>query len=150
VVATKAFIDVINEELSYWKVELGLQDFTIFFAVTRRFEMANQNVGGESSWNLARREAWVRVLDPVDYNPSIPRPDDPRYVLIHELMHVVFAPFTPKEYDPEDTESLQFIMFEWSIDSAAKALFRLKYGQDDVSLCMKEAMPDGSGESRAD
>lgn len=105
-----------------WQGILRLQDWRVFLRKTRARDMSNPDHQGECEWVLSRKEAYISLLDPVDYPPDAIEPQDEELTLVHELMHLHFAPFwTDKgEDDPER------IAMEQAIELTAQALVRLK------------------------
>lgn len=87
--------------------------------LARRWEMDPGNQA-ECEWNLRKRMALIKVLDSADWDPSTPWPQDQEQSLVHELLHLHFAPFRADDGTPEDVAQ------EQAIDAIAKALVELK------------------------
>lgn len=66
------------------------------------------------------------VLDPVDYPPDIITPYELEETLVHELLHLHFAPFM-SEHD-----TLERTLQEQAIDAIAKALVSRYGGGESV------------------
>lgn len=87
--------------------------------LARRWEMHPGNQA-ECEWNLRMRMALIKVLDSVDWDPSTPWPQDQEQSLVHELLHLHFAPFRA------DDGTLENVAQEQAIDAIARALVELK------------------------
>ncbi len=74
---------------------------------------------GECSTVLTTKTAVIRVLDPLDYSPNAAWPQDMERVLVHELLHLHFAPFEAENGTPED------VLQEQAIDCIATGLVAL-------------------------
>lgn len=79
--------------LAEWQKTLRLQDWDIEIDVARRVDMHRMDVDGQCRWVLCNKSAFIRILDPIDHNPSMIAPCDPERTLVHELLHLHFAPF---------------------------------------------------------
>lgn len=75
-----------------WTPILRLQDWTIRIVYKRHFDMADGK-GGTIGWCLRKKTAWIKVLDPQDYqpNPEESIPPDVELTVVHELLHLHFA-----------------------------------------------------------
>ncbi len=111
---------------SLWQKRLRLQDWTVVVRVVRRHEMALKDVQGECEWVLPRKQAVIRLLDPVDYVPERIVPQDMETDLVHELLHLYFAPFDA------DDGTLEEMHQEQAINAIGQALVALaRKGADD-------------------
>lgn len=106
-----------------WQKRLRLQDWDVKVFVKRESQFINENAAGECSWQLAKKLAVIRILDPIDYGSNLAWPQDQEATLVHELLHLHFAPFAAKDDTPEDTAQ------EQAIDLIARALVELKRGR---------------------
>lgn len=102
-----------------WQKRLRLQDWTVKVRIVRRHELDHADIQGQVTWVLSRREALIKLLDPIDYLPDCVLPQDLETTLVHELVHLYFAPF-----DAEDG-TLEDIYQEQAIDGLSKALVEL-------------------------
>lgn len=103
-----------------WQGRIRLQDWDVRTSLVRKRDMELENVGGECLWVLEKREAEIHLLDPVDWHPLDP-PQDVEKDLVHELLHLHFAPFMAA-----DKESLAAKTQEQAIEAIAKSLVALK------------------------
>jgi hypothetical protein len=85
--------------LAKWAKILRLQDWHITIRYCRRFEFPTEDVkGGDISMLLAKRDASIRILDPIDYAPTYLPPIDTELTVVHELVHVHIEGFY-RDYD---------------------------------------------------
>lgn len=87
---------------AWWQRVLRLQDWTIVIKRVR-FSACDRTLGagglaGQVSWNLEKKGAVIKIVDPEDYdatcNPDFERPQDMEYTVVHELLHLHFAPLS--------------------------------------------------------
>lgn len=107
----------------YWQELLRLQHWDVVVRLARQYEMDAGNQG-ECEWNLRKRMALIKVLDAADWDPRTPWPQDQEQTLVHELLHLHFAPFRAEQGTAEDTAQ------EQAIDAIARALVELKRGRE--------------------
>jgi len=103
-----------------WQGILRLQDWDVKPELVRRFDLLDESRQGECQYELQLKAAVIRVLRAEDLPPS-PWPADLEKTLVHELLHLHFAPFMP---EPE--EGLRHVAAEQAIELIAEALVRLK------------------------
>ncbi|MEW6044997.1 MAG: hypothetical protein AB1609_00710 [Bacillota bacterium] len=114
--------DELTEKCRLWQRRLRLQDWDIVTKIVRADDMHSDGQG-ECMWVIERKEAIIKLLDPVDYSPRSPFEQDHERTLVHELLHLHFAPFTAKDGTPEDVAQ------EQAIQCLAKALVALARGE---------------------
>lgn len=101
-----------------WRKTLRLRDWDVKVKLKRIFDLHEQDILGECNWVLSKKCAVVGVLDPQDYDPAFVRPYDPEQTLVHELLHLHFAPFTTDDGPTYEQEQ--------AIDCIAGALVEAK------------------------
>lgn len=101
-----------------WQKRLRLQDWNIAVKLLRQYDMPP--IRGSIDWTYGLKAAVIRVLDPIDYDPSWVDRSDPEQTLIHELLHLHFACLDPDQKGSEQRE------FEQGVELIAMALFDLK------------------------
>ena len=111
--------------LAKWQRILRLQDWDVHLRVVRRWEMHNEDTMGECEYLLRKRCAVIRILDSADYDPGTPWPQDQERTLVHELLHLAFAPFSRTE-----AGSAEAVAEEQVIHALASALVALRRGQE--------------------
>lgn len=105
----------------WWQEQLYLEHWEVALRISRAREM-NKEGQAEIQWVYPKATATMSILNPVDYPPS-PFKQDMEKSLVHELLHIHFAPF-----DTHPDGSLEHQMLERAIDQIAKTLTNLKRG----------------------
>lgn len=101
-----------------WQKTLRLQDWDIELALVRQSELhdENGNVDARCFPILTRKEAKIKVLDPIDFQgerlKDAGSPDDIETLIIHEILHLHFESFWDDDKEVE---------MEQAIHSLAKA-----------------------------
>ena len=81
-----------TEKLAAWQKRLNMQDWNITVHMARATELKPKTLGN-IHWDLEKKTAVIRVLDPADY--KLPFNDmlaDMEFTVVHELIHLNFAP----------------------------------------------------------
>lgn len=107
----------LRELCRYWQKILRLQDWDVQLKWARSVNLG-PTIEGLCEWVAARKEAAIKLLDPVDW--ASVKTTDIEAVLIHELLHLRFYGFTTKDNTPEDTAQ------EQAIHALSRALVGLK------------------------
>jgi hypothetical protein len=108
--------------LREWQGRLQLQDWLLKVKIVRGNGLdLPVGVQGRCEWVLARREALIKLLNPIDWDPAITWPQDMEATLVHELVHVHLAPI-----DTFDIGSLQHTAMEQAVYALAHALVDAK------------------------
>jgi len=82
----------VTEKLWIWQKRLGLQDWNIAVVVARASELKPRTLGN-IHWELDKKTAIIRVLDPADYKlPFKEMLQDLEFTVVHELVHLDIAP----------------------------------------------------------
>lgn len=94
----EAFAEELHKQLVYWQKVLYLQDWTVDLRIARQWEMSDSTTLAECEWFLSRRDAIIRVLTPNDLagvSKYFIKDEECDYdvSLVHELLHLHFAPF---------------------------------------------------------
>ncbi len=85
--------------VKYQKI-LRLQDWNIIVRIKRARDF-DQECCGDVHWSLTRKEAVIRILDHVDYDPDSIYPQNMERTLIHELLHIHFAEVSERAKDAD-------------------------------------------------
>ncbi|MDD9147833.1 hypothetical protein OYT88_04620 [Sporolactobacillus sp. CQH2019] len=103
----------LQERLKYWQERLRLRDWDIEAEIVPLSAMDDQTHGGENTYLLQSKASRISILNHGDYqNMNCIIPHDMEETLVHELLHLHFAPFdSEKNYMP----------IEQAIESLAKA-----------------------------
>ena len=110
----------LEELLEEWKSILHLEQWDIELRRSRQKDFLESDSQGEIDFNRVECQAIIRILDPVDWVDT-PFKQDMEKTLVHELLHIIYA-----DFEPEDSNSLQYTLWHRSIDSMARALVSLK------------------------
>jgi hypothetical protein len=111
----------LQERCVYWQKVLRLQDWEVSVQVTRDRDFRGPHNQGECEWVIGTKHAAIRILDPVDYPPNRMWPQDMERVLVHELLHLHFAPF-----DSAEAGSMEDNAQEQAIESIASGMVMLE------------------------
>jgi hypothetical protein len=80
------------ERLWVWQQRLNLRDWNISVMVARATELKPKTLGN-IHWDLDKKTAVIRVLDPADYKlPMKEMLQDMEFTVVHELVHLGLAP----------------------------------------------------------
>jgi hypothetical protein len=110
----------LQEACENWKKRLRLQDWITVPKIVRERDMAVCNRNGECEWQLKTKIASIRILDPLDYPEDLIMSQDMETVLVHELLHLHFAPLYADTQDTSIDDAQ-----EQAIDCIAMALVNL-------------------------
>jgi hypothetical protein len=114
-----------NEKLWYWQKRLNLQDWRLSVAVVRATDLKPKTLGNVH-WDIAKKTAVIRVLDPADYQlPTSEMLDDMEVTVVHELVHLELAPVL--DTVPRDDASRR--REEHAVVQMVDALLKLQRGR---------------------
>ncbi len=113
------FQSQLDRWLVIWQERLRLLDWDIKIKAVKAYKLGDENLGN-TSWSLSKRKAVLQVLLPEHHEPSEDFPYDPEKTVIHELLHVCFAPF-----DNHKEDTLEGKTMEWAIEAISEALVSL-------------------------
>lgn len=83
----------LQERLAYWQEKLRLQDWIIEVKIKRGMDMMSET-SACVNWTLSKKMATISILDPIDYPPNCMGERDMENDLVHELLHLHFAPIS--------------------------------------------------------
>ena len=111
-----------REKLIRWQKRLNLQDWTITVEVSRASELKPKTLGN-IHWDLDKKTAVIRVLDPADYHmPTMQAMlDDVEFTVVHELIHLEMAPVLADMQRNEANRREE----EYAVNRMAEALLKL-------------------------
>lgn len=113
----------LNLACQEWQDILRLRDWEIKCFIKRAADMMLENSQGAIDWVLQSKQANIHILSPIDY-PSETWAQDMEKTLVHELIHLHYAPFT----NDINRDSIEHAFMEQSIDLLAVSLVNLKRG----------------------
>ena len=102
-----------------WQSLLHLQAWDIVVKICRSSEFEDKDCVGENLWDLRVCKSFIRILDPIDYKSSS-WGYDMEVCLVHELLHLHFMSFQPKD------DGLEHDFMESVIERLASVLVDLK------------------------
>lgn len=108
---------------AWWQRALGLECWSIKLRRVRHWDMPTPDAVGSASYELSNRSGSVQLLEPFDYPDSITEVDEEQ-VIVHELLHFVFAPVQEGIGKATSIEKALFI--EQPVDLLAKLLVALR------------------------
>ena|SRR3990167_3747235 len=114
-----------------WQKRLRLQDWVVKAIIARNKDLL-EKTQGTCSWVIQKKMATILILDPIDYPEDTIHPQDMEQTLVHELLHLHFAPFddetgTPKEIAIEQaTDCIAYALVNLHRDKARQAKNELK------------------------
>lgn len=83
----------LQKKLIEWQRILRLEDWIIEARIVREREMGRPGLA-HVYWTLGKKMATISILDPVDYPEDCMAPLDMEDSLVHELLHLHFAPIS--------------------------------------------------------
>jgi hypothetical protein len=105
--------------LAEWQKALRLQDWQVTVAVRRERAMHSDDCEGCNRYQPALKRASIHVRDVLDDPENADFPADPEATIVHELLHLHFAPFYVNK-------GLVNVFQEQAIEVIAQSLVGLK------------------------
>lgn len=109
----------VQEKCRLWQQRLRLADWDVEVKIVARRDISSSCIGGEVEWLLDDKTANIKLLDVDDYPKDALRPSDMEKTLVHELLHLLVAPFDA----PSGTA--EALAQEQMINAVAGALIQL-------------------------
>lgn len=114
-----------NERLAVWQQRLNLQDWHVSVVMSRATELKPKTLGN-IHWDIEKKTAVIRVLDPADYRlPYREMLQDMEFTVVHELIHLELAPVL-SDLQRSDANRREE---EHSVNHMADALLKLDRGK---------------------
>src|SRR5215469_18222449 len=79
--------------LREWQKILRLQDWDCKVSLKRAADMHADSCEGCNRYHTALKTASIHVRDPIDHESDAEWPPDAEETIVHELIHLHFAPF---------------------------------------------------------
>ena len=113
------------ERLWVWQKRLNLQDWNVSVLMSRTGELKPKTLGN-IHWDMEKKTAVIRVLDPADYRlPFREMLQDMEFTVVHELIHLGFAPVV-SDLQRSDANRREE---EHAVNHMAEALLKLDRSQ---------------------
>jgi hypothetical protein len=106
----------LQEKLREWQRRLRLQDWIIEARICRIHDLQPESLANIYP-TMEKKTALIKILDPIDYDPSSMLPYDMENSLVHELLHLHFWPITG-----DDEEGNYHIAEEQAIECITSGL----------------------------
>jgi hypothetical protein len=103
-----------------WQKVLRLQDWDVTTEICRQRDLKDDDYAGQVRWILPIKQALISLVDPIDQPDNCIKEYDMEDSLVHELLHLHFAPLGTEHGTPEK------IAEEQAINAISKALVKLK------------------------
>lgn len=114
-----------QEKLWFWQKRLNLEDWDISVLVSRSTELKPKTLGN-IHWDLDKKTAVIRILDPADYKlPFKAMLQDMEFTVVHELIHLDLAPVLTDLQRSEANRREE----EHAVNHVADALLKLEREQ---------------------
>jgi hypothetical protein len=132
-----SFAEELHKQLAYWQKVLFLRDWTVDLRISRQWEMGDQHTLAECHWFLERKDAIIRVLNPIDLDGLADKflnseQCDYDVSLVHELLHLHFASF----YTEEDE-----LVHEQVINALSRSMVKIwRENDDNKPIVVKESV----------
>lgn len=110
-----------QQSLLEWQKILRLQDWQIKIKIARDREFLTEGMA-EVVWLREKKQAMVKLLDPLDFASDIIYPQDHELSIVHELLHLHMVDFD------QEVGTLENIAQEQAIHAISTALVTLKRG----------------------
>lgn len=114
-------IDQLKELCAYWQNRLRLQHWDILLSIVRKGDLAIPDSSGVCRRTISLALANIDLIDPIDF-PKNQQAYDMEVVLVHELLHLHFAPID----NCKPADDLETIFLERAVDHIARALVETK------------------------
>jgi hypothetical protein len=112
-------LEELQELCALWQQRLGLQDWQVALRLGRAADAGGDHAAGCCDHVLPQRVARITLREPADFGADPLVPVDLERTLVHELIHLHFAPFEVEDGTPGN------IVQEQAINALTRALLRL-------------------------
>ena len=135
-----ALLHELRTQVAYWQKVLYLQDWTIEVRLLRQWEMSDRQTLAQCEWYLQRKDAILGFLSPQDivglHNRFLNGEEaDYDISLVHELLHLHFAPF-----HKEDDE----LFHEQAINAISRGMVKVwRESHKGVELSIPPVISEG-------
>jgi len=110
-----------SERLWMWQKRLNLADWNVSIVMSRATELKPKTLGN-IHWDLDKKTAVIRVLDPADYRmPFQDMLKDMEFTVVHELIHLELSSLPRSDASRRDEEH--------AVNQIAEALLKLDHSQ---------------------
>lgn len=121
----------IQQKLKYWQEKLRLGDWKVKLELVPDHKLSSDSLGGECNWSLFTKEAKIEISDTGESRDDGVHTFDHEFILVHELLHLHFAPITDKYIDTADFESFYSRYEENAINMITDGLLAVSRGEKE-------------------
>ncbi len=122
-----ADVEVLRSLCREWQERLGLLHWDVKLFIVRHYDFPPNRMGN-CYWTMSILTATIRILHPQDYDPAVDEDADMEQILVHELLHLHFAPYDRTSSADKNEIASEGIAQEQTIELLSKALVSLKRG----------------------
>lgn len=103
-----------------WQQRLRLSEWDVNVQFKPCRDMPSTSHFGSVEWDTCHKHANILLVLPGEEPKDAMRPYDPEITLVHELLHLLFAPFDVFEYGSDKKDAMEF-----AINAIAGSLVKL-------------------------
>lgn len=109
--------------LGFWMDILKLKEWDVKVKICRARDM-QEGTAGTINWEVNHKDAFIRLLDPIDYPEDSMRDQDMEETLVHELLHLHFSTIS-ENFGGGKNNEFYSLFEEQAICSIAAGLIKL-------------------------
>lgn len=111
--------------LPVWQKILRVSDWKVKVRIARGNGLEiDTHTQGTCEWVNTKKQGYIKLLDPIDWDHTLAYPQDMEVTLVHELLHLLFQPF-----DTFEGGTPQHNAMEQAIDILSYSLVGLRRAQ---------------------
>ena len=99
----------IIERLAYWQEKLRLRDWLVQVHIKREKDFTQDNSNAYVHYNINNKSAFITIMDPRDFDDWLPQ--DMEWLLVHELLHLHFAPMHTNKNEISIEQAIESITY---------------------------------------
>ena len=118
---------VLLTDIDYWTKRLHVDDWKLVVQVVPHTSMDQDDNQGDISIGFVDKQAKINILRHEDWLDAEPYVQNMELTLIHELVHILFVTFEPKQDEDEEEETLEHKLWHQMVEHMAVALLETRY-----------------------